>query len=153
MKRLLSFLLSTILSIGVILSILSGSPLYADTEGGAHSAGPAVSNQIAPLPAVDLYSSIMTMAKGLAICIALLLGAVWILKKLKSPMITGQGRKLRIIERLPVSAKSSILLVEVNNKTVLIGVGSDPVNLISDFVDSDSLDILAKEPESSGKND
>lgn len=113
----------------------------------------AVPNQTQMLPPIDLSTSILSMVKGLAICISLLLVVVWVLKKIKSPMITGQGRKLKIIERLPVSAKSSILLVEVNKKKMLIGVGSDPVSLISDFVDSDVLDVSMDEVKSGDKNE
>ena len=125
-------------------------------KDGSIKESPATANnlskQIAPLPPIDFSSSLLSMLKGLAICIALLLLVVWVLKKLKSPIVTGHGRSLKIIERLPVSAKSSILLIEVNNKRVLIGVGSEPVSLISDFVDSESLGIATDEP-NGGKND
>ena len=90
------------------------------------------------LPPVDLTASFFSMFKGLAICIALLLVVIWVLKKIKAPIVTGQGRKLKIIERLPVSARSSLLLVQVENRQMLVGVGADPVSLVSDFINSDS---------------
>ncbi len=105
------------------------------------------------LPPVDLTASLFSMFKGLAICILLLFALIWVLKKIKSPIVSGQGKKLKIIERLPVSARSSLLLVEVNKKQILVGVGPDNVNLVSDYLDTDLLDGVSviSEPEEETK--
>lgn len=120
--------------------ILSNVAVAQSTSSSAASNPQALSTTVAPIPPLDFSASLFSMVKGLAICVALLLTVVWLLKKFKAPLVTGQGRAMRIVERLPVTTKSSLLLVEVNSKKVLIGVGSDPISLVSDFVDSDAMD-------------
>ena len=162
MRRITKFFppILNIIAVATVIAVFTAVTAFAEVSGGTPEAakenqGSAtnISKQIAPLPPIDFSSSLMSMLKGLAICIALLLIVVWVLKKLKSPIVTGQGRSLRIIERLPVSAKSSILLIEVNKKRMLIGVGSDPVSLVSDFVDSESLGDSASEFNSGEKDE
>jgi hypothetical protein len=71
------------------------------------------------------------MLQALAICCGVFLVGIHFYKK-----YTGQGpvfnknRRMRILERLPVSPKSALLLVEVDGKKVLIGVGSENVSHI-----------------------
>jgi flagellar biosynthetic protein FliO len=67
------------------------------------------------------------MLKGLALCLATLCGLVFILKKLNRVSSVGGGRRLKVLERLPLGQKSSLVLVEVDGVTRLIGIGAETI--------------------------
>ena len=132
--------------------LLNGDACYAQ-ELAANPDLNKLNSLNSSLPPVDLGASVLTMFKGLAICILILMLGVWLLKKLKSPLINPQSRRLKVLERLPLGARSSLVLVEVNQKQVLVGVGTDSINLISDFVEADSVDLNLKELTTGSESD
>jgi flagellar biosynthetic protein FliO len=143
---------SFILKSWVFLFVLCGTLIVAEANTNSCYAQALDNKQdlnkldnLTSLPPVDLGASVLAMFKGLAICILILMLGVWLLKKFKSPLISPSIRKLKVIDRLPLTARSSLVLVQVNQKQVLVGVSADRINLISDFVESDSVDLNTKE--------
>lgn len=67
------------------------------------------------------------MIGGLAICLILILVGVAVLKRFNKYVGVSAERRLKIKERLPISNKTSLVLIELNGKEVLIAVGSDSV--------------------------
>lgn len=67
------------------------------------------------------------MLKGLGLCLATLCGLVFILKKLNRVSSAGSGRRLKVLERLPIGQKSTLVLVEVDGVTRLIGIGAETI--------------------------
>lgn len=65
------------------------------------------------------------MFQGLFACLAVLVGGSWVYRKyvVKEPL--GSARRLKIIERLPLGAKGALCLVEVEGRTVLVGMGAE----------------------------
>ncbi len=65
------------------------------------------------------------MFQGLFACLAVLVGGSWIYRRyvVKEPL--GTTRRLKIIERLPLGAKGALCLVEVEGRTVLVGMGAE----------------------------
>ena len=78
-----------------------------------------------PVPQPEL--SPWPMLKGLALCLAAFCGIVFLIQKFHPGQGVAGTRRMRVIERLPVAQKSALLLVEVDGKTKLIGVGPDTI--------------------------
>ena len=79
----------------------------------------------------------LRMAEGLAFCLGLLMLGVYALKKGKLKGIVHGSKAIRVIERSAVTQRTSLLLVEVQGRKVLLSVGSDRVSFHS-MSDSDS---------------
>ncbi|MDZ4785052.1 MAG: flagellar biosynthetic protein FliO [bacterium] len=78
-------------------------------------------------------SSILRMIEGLVLVAGIFLVGVHLYKKfvLKDKSLPNKfrGRRIKIIERTPISSKASLLLVEIEGKKVLVGVGSENVSI------------------------
>lgn len=63
------------------------------------------------------------------------LGAIlFFLKKVSKKMNDKKGSSaIKIITKLPITSKSSIMLIEVKNQEFLISVTDNSINLLSDF--------------------
>jgi flagellar protein FliO/FliZ len=68
---------------------------------------------------------------GLAVVLALLMGAVWLLKRFSSPL-RGNG-PLRILGITPVGTREKIVLVEAGEKILLLGVTPNSINALHVF--------------------
>jgi flagellar biogenesis protein FliO len=69
------------------------------------------------------------MFQGLALCVGLLLIGMHFFKKLDARnRVRSPGRRMRIIERISVAAKTTLVLAEVDGKKILMAVGNDKVS-------------------------
>lgn len=73
-------------------------------------------------------SSVVGMLSGLALCVGVLLIGSYGYKKLHGDKIVKISKNLKIIERLPLTQKSSLCVVEWEGKKLLVGTGTDPVS-------------------------
>ncbi len=76
--------------------------------------------------------SLMKVFQGLALCIGAFLIFIWGLKKLNGGAAQTGNRRLTVLEKIPVAPKTSLLLVRVDQRDVLIGVGAENVSFLSD---------------------
>lgn len=94
----------------------------------------------------------MTMLQGLALCFGVFLILVYVLKRVKGVPSGGNGRKLRVLERISISPRSSAVLLAVGGREVLVSVGPERVTLLSDNADAQdslrALEVLAHEESS-----
>lgn len=81
-------------------------------------------------PETNVAESGSRMAQGLGLCLALLFGGAHLYKRFGGPRAGGSPRRLRVVERLPLSAKTSLLLVECDGSPVLCSVGPDRVTVV-----------------------
>ncbi len=99
----------------------------SETEGAVkrdlHAAVAALRLTPAPQPDFDAWP----MVRGLALCLAAFCVVVFLLKKLNRGIQPSGGRRLRVLEKLAVSPKSALLLVEVDGITRLVGVGAETI--------------------------
>lgn len=77
----------------------------------------------APVDALS-WSSIFSVLFGLAIVIAMLLGAAWLLRRLQRVQGGAAGGAIRIVDQLPLGMKDRLLLVRIGDQQVLIGVST-----------------------------
>lgn len=73
----------------------------------------------------------LRLGKGLLLCLGTLAIGLHFYKRFSGTKGGLSGRRLQIVERLAISQKGSILLVKVDGKEVLVGIGSDSPRLLS----------------------
>jgi len=84
----------------------------------------------------DLVSSLGQMLLGLAIVIVVLFVCLWLLKRLGGPR--GAARGLKVLGATPVGPRERVVLVEVADKVLVLGVAPGRVNTLH-TLDADEL--------------
>lgn len=102
-------------------------PAADSTEPNAKRDLHAAVASLRQIPAPQPEMSVWPMLKGLGLCLATFCLVVFLLKKLNRGIQPSNGRRLRLIEKLPVSPKSALLLVEIDGMTRLVGVGAENI--------------------------
>lgn len=81
---------------------------------------------------VSGVSSVGYVTVALAIVLALIYGAAWLLRRVKT--FSGNAKQsLTVVEAISVGAKERVVLVRVKNQHVLLGVAPGRVNLLLDM--------------------
>lgn len=81
-----------------------------------------------------------TLVALVAVCLLALVALRWGLRRLGMPGSTDGGR-IRVLERVAVDARRSLLLVEVGSRVLLVGTGEGPMAVLAD-IDPASLPAL-----------
>ena len=89
---------------------------------------PAALAQSAP-PAVDAGAGLLAVILGLGVVIALLVGALWLLKRLTAPRGAAAGL-LRVVAGAAVGPRERVVLVEVGDAWLVLGVAPGQVNAL-----------------------
>ena len=87
----------------------------------------------------DAKNSALRMIGGLFLCFGLLGGGVHIYRRYVLPRAMSDKRRLQIVERLPLSAKSSLLLVKLDGKEFMLSTGPEAARLIAPPRQSEEL--------------
>lgn len=88
----------------------------------------------------SLAGSLGQMAFGLVIVVAVLLVCLWLLKRLGAPR--GGARGLKVLGAAPVGPRERVVLVEVADKVLVLGVAPGRVNMLH-TVAPDALAVAA----------
>ena len=75
-------------------------------------------------------SSGVKMTQGLALCVAILLIGAFLAKKFKVGAVNSGARSMKVLERLPLTPKTALLLAEVQGQRVILSVGSEQVQFL-----------------------
>jgi flagellar protein FliO/FliZ len=81
--------------------------------------------------AADLGGSMWQMFFGLALVLALMVGSLWILKKLVAPRGENAGL-LRVIAGTAVGARERVVIVEVGSTWLVLGVAPGRVSALAE---------------------
>jgi flagellar biogenesis protein FliO len=79
----------------------------------------------------EARNSVLRMIGGLFLCLGCLGGGLHLYKRFVIPRAKGDGRRLQVVERLPLSSKSSLLLVKLDGKEFMLSTGPEAARLIS----------------------
>jgi flagellar protein FliO/FliZ len=84
------------------------------------------------------------MLAALAIVIAMMIGAMYLLKKYfyQSPAAINGNTMIRIISTAYLSPKNSILLVEVLGQVMLLGLSNHQMSILGTITDHEALENL-----------
>ncbi|MDX5362858.1 MAG: flagellar biosynthetic protein FliO [Pseudazoarcus pumilus] len=96
-------------------------PLIFIASAQAH----AQATDIAP---PDLGSSLIQLVGGLAVVVALLLGSLWLIKRLSGPRGAASG--LKVLGAASVGTRERVVLVELADKVLVLGVTQNSVNTL-----------------------
>lgn len=83
----------------------------------------------------DQWWVLLRTLGSLALVISLILALGWVAKRFLEPRKLG-GRTwtgIRVIQSLPIGAKKRLMVVEVEGKRLLIGVGGDSISALSEL--------------------
>jgi len=72
-----------------------------------------------------------SMVIGLGSCIAVLFGGLALAKKAGWVKVPTHNRSVQVLEKIALSSKSSLCVIEAEGKKYLIAVGSERVSLVS----------------------
>ncbi len=78
--------------------------------------------------APDLGSSLVQMIGGLAVVVGLLLGSLWLIKRLSGPR--GAATGLKVLGAAPVGPRERVVLVELADQILVLGVTQSSVNTL-----------------------
>lgn len=113
------------------LLIASHADLTWAVDGA--STGPNIFQWHADAPAADPSATgnpIVRMMQGLGICLGAFFIGVHLWKRF-NPKAQVSSKRLKVIERLSVGPKSSIILVECDGAEFMIGCGAEPPTILS----------------------
>ncbi len=96
------------------------------------------------MESVSIMSSFLNMIFALAIILGLLLGAVYFLKKFLPNSTQGLADDsiINIVSARYLGPKSSIMIVEILGKVVVIGVSADKLSYLTEISGEDAMEKL-----------
>jgi flagellar protein FliO/FliZ len=85
-----------------------------------------------------VVSSIFAIIIALALVIAMAWGAIWIIKKIQDKQMgvrddLSPERGMHFIRSMPLGQRERIVLVEVGDRELLLGVTAGSINLLADW--------------------
>jgi len=89
----------------------------------------------------DEQSPFLRLGQGLAICLGVFFIGIYGYKKLYPGRVVGGKSRMKVIERLSLSSRSAVILVEVDGAEIVLGVGSEPPTILSKRSKSDEFDL------------
>lgn len=92
-------------------------------------AAPAARAQSSAPATPEIGSSLLQVILGLGVVIALLVGALWLLKRLSAPRGAAAG-VLRVVAGAAVGPRERVVLVEVGDTWLVVGVAPGQVNAL-----------------------
>ncbi|MAX52530.1 MULTISPECIES: flagellar biosynthetic protein FliO [unclassified Methylophaga] len=120
----------------LLTSIFVSAPVFAAAESGAHTL-----NQ-SPLSAVNLLQTIL----GLALVLACIVAVAWLLKR-TNRFHTAANGKLKVIAGIALGTRERLVLVQVGEEQLLLGVTAQQINTLH------KLETPLSEAESSTPNE
>lgn len=84
-----------------------------------------------PTFAAPAEMNIATTLAALTLVVVLILFLAWLLKRMKLPGIQGGDASLKILRQLPVGQRERIVLLQVGEEQMLVGVTQQNISLLS----------------------
>ena len=81
-------------------------------------------------PPGDLGGSVVSMLGGLAVVVAMLFASLWLLRRLAQPHGAAAGM-LRILATTAVGSRERVVVVEVGNSCLVLGVAPGQVTTLA----------------------
>jgi flagellar protein FliO/FliZ len=96
------------------------------------------------LDSINFFWSFFKMLASLAIVIAMMIGAMYLMKKYfyQSPVATGGSAMIHIVSACHLGPKNSILLVEVLGQVILLGVSNNQMSILTTINDPGAMENL-----------
>lgn len=82
--------------------------------------------------APDLGASVLQMVFGLLVVLALLVGALWMLKRISQPQGSAAGL-LRVVTGVAVGSRERVVIIELGNSWLVLGVAPGRVSALAEI--------------------
>jgi flagellar biogenesis protein FliO len=105
--------------------------LRSEQLGKTNAVKDSISNWSESEDKAESSSVVLTMFKGLALCLAFLFIGLGVYKKYKPAQFTSTATKLKITSRTALTSKTQLMLVEVSGQEILVAVGSEQVAILN----------------------
>lgn len=132
----LSFAMAEAADYGLENKLEKTRQIYSAAENGS----PAVSWKTQP--DAEIGGSFLRMFQALGLCIAVLLIGLHFYKKFHPQAPKQFGKSMRVVERLPIGPKSSLVLAEVNGQRIVLAVGSENIKQVMFSADANATNVL-----------
>ncbi len=92
----------------------------------------------------ELFSSLLKIISALAVTVGVMIVVAYLFKKIvkKGGGAINGGELIKTLSVKYLGAKSSIMLIDVLGNIMVIGVSSSKISLLTEIVDSESLEQL-----------
>ena len=107
--------------------------------------GDAFAQAAASPPAADIGASLWQLALGLAAVLALLVGSLWLLKRLAGPRAGSPGL-MRVVAATAVGTRERVVIVEVGTTWLVLGVAPGQVSALAEVPRQASVPAAAPAP-------
>jgi flagellar biosynthetic protein FliO len=93
---------------------------------------------------VDFFSSLIKMISALAVVLGIMIAAMYFLKKFVKGSGTGvdDGKCIKIISTRYIGPKCSIMLMDVLNSIIVIGIANNQITMLTTISDPKALERL-----------
>lgn len=115
-------------SIPIVLLLLAPVAWAAEGSPGAVTPGLTLPTATAP----DLGGSALQMVFGLLVVLALLLGALWLLKRISQPRGPVAGL-MRVVAGVAVGPRERVVILELGNSWLVLGVAPGQVSTLAEI--------------------
>ena len=68
---------------------------------------------------------------SLLFVLVLIFGLAWMMKKMRLPGMVGNSGSLKVIKQMPIGPKERIMVIQVGEEQLVIGVTASNINLLS----------------------
>ncbi|MBK6636255.1 MAG: flagellar biosynthetic protein FliO [Rhodocyclaceae bacterium] len=126
-------MLTRLISVVMLLLLLAASPvIWAQVAASApaNAVAPAVAVPVA-VPAPNFSGNMLTMLLGLAAVLALMVGALWLLKQLTQRR-GGPSALLKVVAGTAVGPRERVVIVEVGSTWLVLGVAPGRVTPLAE---------------------
>lgn len=93
---------------------------------------------------IDFFSSLIKMISALAVVVGIMIAAMYCIKKYMKGAGTGidDGRFIKILSTRYIGPKCSIMLVDVLDSVIAIGLANNQITMLTTISDQKSLERL-----------
>ena len=126
-NRMLARLLLALTS----LSLLVTAPLVWAQAAASTQSNPATPAAAAAVPAPNFSGNMLTMLMGLAVVLALMVGALWLLKQLTQRR-GGPSSLVKVVAGTAVGPRERVVIVEVGSTWLVLGVAPGRVTPLAE---------------------
>lgn len=115
----------------LLVALVMSSSFAVGEETNARSWSPVTTGTPTAVDEYSSQSSVVRMLGGLFLCIGVFGFGIHLYKRHVIPRTGADKRRLQVIERLPLSPKSALLLVRLDGREFLLTSGAEQSRLIS----------------------
>jgi len=83
------------------------------------------------MPESNLMSMMIQSIAALAAVLAIFAGLVWALRKLQQTTLPKKGQHLKVLQRLHLDSRNSVVEIQYRDQHYLLGVGQQGIQTIS----------------------